>query len=118
LLPAASPSPSPLPTADAGASAAPESSAGEETVGMVDNRFVPTRLTVAAGSTVTWSNHGNNAHTVTSLDGLWDSGTLLHDDQFRFTFTTPGTYRFICRQHLFQGMGGTIVVEARPPPTP
>ncbi len=116
--PVASPSPSPPPTADAGPSAAPESSAGEETMGMVDNRFVPTRLTVAAGTRVTWSNHGNNAHTVTALDGSWDSGTLLHDDQFSFTFTTPGTYQFICRQHLFQGMGGTIVVEERPPPTP
>jgi FtsP/CotA-like multicopper oxidase with cupredoxin domain len=116
--PTASPTPSPPPTADAGASAAPVRSTDEGTMDLVDNRFVPTRLTVAAGSTVTWSNHGNNAHTVTSFDGLWDSGTLLHDDQFSFTFTTPGTYRFICRQHLLQGMGGVITVEERPPPTP
>lgn len=116
---AGSPSPSaPQPTADTGAAVAPASPAHAGTMDMVDNRFQPSRLTVTVGTTVTWSNHGNNAHTVTSFDGLWDSGTLLHGDQFRFTFTAPGTYRFICRQHLLQGMGGTIVVEERPPPTP
>ncbi len=83
---------------------------------IVDNRFEPPRLTVTVGTTVTWTNHGNNAHTVTALDGSWDSGTLLSGDQFRHTFTAAGTYRFICRQHVFQGMGGTVVVvEGQPP---
>lgn len=119
--PADTPSAAPGPSAQPGAEATPaptQGSADTVAVSMLDNRFVPTRLTVAAGTTVTWSNHGNNAHTTTSFDGLWDSGTLLHDDQFSLTFATPGTYQFICRQHLFQGMGGTIVVEERPPPTP
>ncbi|MER3419875.1 MAG: hypothetical protein C4290_04810 [Chloroflexota bacterium] len=112
---ATNPSPYPGPTATPVPT--PETS-DTAAVSMVDNRFVPVRLTVATGTTITWNNAGHNAHTATSFDGLWDSGTLLHDDQFSFTFTRPGTYRFICRQHLFQGMGGVIVVEERPPSTP
>jgi FtsP/CotA-like multicopper oxidase with cupredoxin domain len=108
--------------ATAAPAAMPEPTAVAERGGVradiVDNRFQPARLTVTVGTTVTWSNRGNNAHTVTALDGSWDSGMLLHGDQFSHTFTGPGTYRFICRQHLLQGMGGAITVEEQPPPIP
>jgi plastocyanin len=103
-------------TAVPGLPATPSAVGGAVQAAMVDNRFEPSHLTVTVGTTVTWTNHGNNAHTVTALDGSWDSGTLLSGDQFRHTFTAPGTYRFFCRQHVFQGMGGTVVVvEGQPP---
>ena len=77
---------------------------------MVDDRFMSARLTVAAGTPITWVHSGNNLHTTSSLDGLWDSGTLERDQQFSFIFDQPGTYQYICRQHLLQGMRGTITV--------
>jgi FtsP/CotA-like multicopper oxidase with cupredoxin domain/plastocyanin len=111
---APAPPPPPAPTATPAAAAAPSpaigAGAGEQAL-IVDDRFMPSRFAVKAGTTVTWVNRGNNAHTVTSFSGLWDSGTLLHDDTFSYTFTAPGSYRFICRQHFLQGMGGTVTVE-------
>jgi len=79
---------------------------------MLDNRFAPSRLTVPAGTTVTWVNQGNNQHTSSSLNGLWESGNLQHGDSYSFTFTAPGTYQYICRQHLLQGMSGIIEVTS------
>ncbi|HEY7295187.1 MAG TPA: plastocyanin/azurin family copper-binding protein, partial [Dehalococcoidia bacterium] len=29
---------------------------------------------------------------------------------YSFTFSTPGTYKYYCRQHLLQGMTATITV--------
>ncbi|HET9318993.1 MAG TPA: multicopper oxidase domain-containing protein [Bryobacteraceae bacterium] len=95
------------PTAPAGTPAA--SAAGNQVV-MLDNRFVPPKLTVSAGTTVVWSNSGENSHNTTSLTGLWDSGLLDHGQTFQFTFGQPGTYRFLCSQHFLEGMTGTITV--------
>jgi plastocyanin len=80
-------------------------------VAVRDDRFVSARLTVPAGTTVTWTHRGNNSHTVSAVDGTFESGTLERDDSFSFTFDTPGTYQYLCRQHLLQGMRGTITVE-------
>jgi FtsP/CotA-like multicopper oxidase with cupredoxin domain len=87
-------------------------SAGDTPVMMMDDRFTPGRLSVKPGTTVTWMHSGNNLHTTTALDGSWDSGSLERGQSFSFTFATPGTYQFICRQHLLQGMRGTVTVES------
>lgn len=78
---------------------------------ILDNRFAPTSITVRAGTTIKWLNRGQNIHTTTSLDGLWDSPGLEHRQSFSFTFTKPGEYRYLCRQHLLNGMVGTIIVK-------
>jgi len=104
-------------TVTATPTAAPDNSGGagsSTSVSMVDNRYVPSKLTVAAGTTVSWVNNGNNLHNTTSFDGLWDSGIQQHGDSFQFTFNTPGTYRYICSQHGLEGMTGTITVTAPP----
>ncbi|MBI1741558.1 multicopper oxidase family protein [Candidatus Acetothermia bacterium] len=84
----------------------------EVVVEMLDNRFSPGKLTVKVGTTVTWVNHGNNRHTTTGIDSLlWNSKPTKRDEKFSVTFTKPGTYRYICRQHILNGMVGTIVVQ-------
>ena len=55
--------------------------------------------------------NGNNLHDTSSLDGLWTSGSFERGMSSSFTFTKPGVYRFICRQHFLQGMSGTITVQ-------
>lgn len=60
---------------------------------------------------MTWVNQGTNLHTISSLNAEWESGNLENGERFSFTFTRPGSYAYICRQHLLQGMRGTIVVE-------
>ena len=75
-----------------------------------NDAFSPARLTVAAGSTVTFVNDDDDAHTVTASDGSYDSKGLDTGDVWRHTFAKPGTYRYFCELHPF--MKATIVVKA------
>ena len=107
----------PTPTVAPGSASAPPasanppaSSAGGSTVVLLDNHFNPGSLTIAAGTTVTWQNKGLNFHTTTSFNGLWDSGVIGSGQTYSFTFSTPGTYKYYCRQHFLQGMTATITV--------
>ena len=86
---------------------------------IVDFAFTPATLTVTAGDTVTWTNLDAIAHTVTSTTGAFDSGSLDQGDSFSLTFTTPGTYDYLCTPH--PSMTGSIVVQpaqASTPPAP
>lgn len=80
-------------------------------VPMLDNHFSPARLVVRAGTRVRWVNRGQNIHTTTSLDGLWDSPAVDRRQSFEYTFTKPGDYQYLCRQHLLNGMTGIITVK-------
>lgn len=92
------------------AATATPAAAGGSAVSMVDNHYNPGSLTVPAGTTVTWTNNGVNFHTTTSFNGLWDSTIVPPGQTFSFTFDKPGTYTYYCRQHLLQGMRGTVTV--------
>jgi plastocyanin len=82
----------------------------EDATAKIDNfTFVPARLTVKAGTTVTWRNEDDIPHTVTSSARLFKSKALDTDDSFSFTFTEPGTYEYFCSLH--PRMTATIVVE-------
>jgi plastocyanin len=72
--------------------------------------FVPQRITVKAGTTVTWINDDDAPHTITSSSKLFKSKALDTEDKFAFTFTTPGTYAYFCSLHPH--MTGVVVVEA------
>lgn len=77
----------------------------------IDNfTFNPARITVPAGTTVTWDNADDIPHTVTSSTKLFKSKVLDTADKFSFTFTTPGVFEYFCSLHPH--MTGTIVVEA------
>jgi plastocyanin len=72
--------------------------------------FNPQQITVKAGDTVTWVNHDDIPHTVTSKTMAFRSKAMDTDDKFSFTFATPGTFPYFCALHPH--MTGTIVVEA------
>src|SRR3712207_234399 len=84
----------------------------EVTVRMEDNFFSPANITVEPGTTVTWVQSGNNPHTTTSYDGLWDSGMIEGGSggTFSFTFKEPGTYDYFCIPHEDLGMVGSVTV--------
>jgi plastocyanin len=86
-----------------------EAREGKE-VGLHDNRFEPATLTVPAGTTVRWTNHGQHKHTVTSDAGDWGSKELEHDGFYVYTFSQPGTYPYHCEVHPAE-MRGTIIVK-------
>jgi plastocyanin len=76
----------------------------------IDNfTFNPQKLTVKAGTTVTWTNKDDEPHTVVSDRALWKSPPLDTDDHFSFTFDKPGTYKYFCSIH--PRMEGEIVVK-------
>src|SRR5579885_1661719 len=79
---------------------------------VIDNfTFRPARLTVKAGTKVTWVNRDDVPHTATSSarPRAFHSGTLDTDAQFSFTFTTPGTYDYFCKLH--PRMTGQVIVK-------
>jgi len=76
------------------------------------NRFTPTEIVVAPGTTVTWRSVGGS-HTTTSENGLWDSVDRLPvGESYSFTFNDVGEYAFFCRPHQDQGMTGKVVVRS------
>jgi plastocyanin len=75
--------------------------------------FSPNPLTVAPGSTVTWTNLDGVSHTITADDGSWGSGTLGQGATYSHIFTSPGSYTYHCAIHPF--MKGTVMVTPLPP---
>ena len=88
-------------------------------------RFTPTEITIKAGDTVEWRNIGLIPHTVTAdpkrapssrnielPDGAesFDSGWVTTGQSFRYTFSEPGVYRYICLPHEQARMVGAVIV--------
>lgn len=71
--------------------------------------FSPPTLTVATGTTVTWTNQDDMVHTVTAANGLFRSKGLETGDAYSYTFTTTGTYTYYCALH--PKMTATIIVK-------
>jgi amicyanin len=84
--------------------------AAETEVNIDQFTFYPQRITVKAGTTVTWINEDDVPHTVASSSKVFKSKALDTAGKFSFTFTTPGTYAYICSVHPY--MTGAVVVEA------
>jgi len=62
--------------------------------------FSPKTFTVPAGATVTWTNHDNVPHVVTSADDQFKKSPALKTGQrFSNTFATAGTYSYFCSIH-------------------
>jgi plastocyanin len=66
-------------------------------------------LTVAAGTTVAWTNNDSVAHTSTADASQWNSGSINPGQTFRFTFTAAGRYTYHCAIH--PNMVGTVTVQ-------
>ena len=78
---------------------------------VIDNfSFSPKTFTVPAGATVTWTNHDNAPHVVTSADDQFKKSPVLKTGQrFSNTFATAGTYSYFCSIH--PRMTGKIIVK-------
>jgi plastocyanin len=76
----------------------------------IDNfSFTPQTITVPAGTQVRWTNGDDIPHTVVSEDKIVKSKALDTGEQFTYTFTKPGTYKYFCSLH--PKMTGTVVVQ-------
>jgi len=70
---------------------------------------MPDDLNVAVGTTVTWTNTDSVAHTSTSDEAGWNSGSIGPGRQFSVAFQNAGTFSYHCTIH--PGMVGTVVVR-------
>ncbi|MEU2041273.1 cupredoxin domain-containing protein [Nocardia niwae] len=81
------------------------------TVAVDDMKFSPAEVTVAVGDTVTWKFGDKVPH---SVQGIGDkamgiNSPIFDKGEWSYTFTTPGTYRYLCSLH--PEMRGTITVR-------
>jgi len=83
--------------------------AADTEVKIDQHAFIPQRVAVKAGTTVTWVNLDDEPHTVFSDAGLFRSSALATQEHFSFKFETAGTYHYRCSIH--PRMLGTIIVE-------
>ena len=77
----------------------------------IDNfSFSPNTLTLSVGATVTWINHDNVPHVVSSAGNQFKESTVLKTGQtFSHIFMATGTYSYFCSIH--PRMTGKIIVK-------
>jgi plastocyanin len=67
-------------------------------------------LTIKPGTTVTWTNNDPGMlHTITAVDGSFDSGFLNEGDTWSHTFNDPGEFEYFCTPHPW--MRAKVIVE-------
>lgn len=71
-------------------------------------KFEPTRIAVASGTTVTWTNHDNFTHSV-QVDGQSEVHMMRPGESAQITFSAPGEYHYVCTLHA-QNMQGNVSV--------
>lgn len=92
-------------------------------VQMLDNRYVPADVEVAAGGTLEFVNDGRVDHNVIDAGGGFDSrdggvGDHGPGEAWSYTFTEPGVHTIYCSLHAtknnatgeWSGMVGTVTV--------
>ncbi|MGZ4586034.1 MAG: cupredoxin domain-containing protein [Mycobacterium sp.] len=87
---------------------APAAPVGGNQVNIDGFAFAPATLTVAAGTTVTWTNRDEEPHTVAASDGSFHSPGMGTGATYTHTFTDAGTYDYVCS--IRPMMHGTVVV--------
>ena len=66
-------------------------------------------LTIPVGTTVTWTNEDSILHTVTAVDGSFDSGFYGEGESWSYTFDEAGEYEYLCTPHPW--MRAKVIVE-------
>jgi plastocyanin len=79
-------------------------------VALEDFYSEPANAAIQPGDTIIWVNEGNRPHTVTSVDGQFDSEVLNPGESFMLTFPEAGTFSYYCEIH--PSMTGSVIVGA------
>ena len=83
---------------------------------LTDECYLPYSLEIWVGDTVSWNNVDSAAHTVTSgtpnkHDDDFDSGIMMVNQSWEFTFTDSWEYDYYCTLHPW--MKGTVSVNQK-----
>jgi alcohol dehydrogenase (cytochrome c) len=79
------------------------------TLRMEDYRFLPVRVQVPVGTTLTWQNFGATTHTATDNKGAFDTGEIAPGQSASVTLSSPGIYTYSCLPHPW--MISQVVVQ-------
>ncbi len=89
-------------------------------------KFLPMSVTIDKGDTVEWINNAQSLHSVTTNPSVaqdpkdvslpagakpFDSGFMPPGAKWSYTFTVPGTYKYLCLPHEKDHMVGVIEVK-------
>lgn len=89
-------------------------------------KFMPMTVTIQKGDTVEWINNAASLHSVTTNPAVaqdpkdvsapkdakpFDSGFMPPGAKWSYTFTVPGTYKYLCLPHEKDQMTGIVVVK-------
>jgi plastocyanin len=98
--------------------AAQPAAAATHSIAISGYTFSPAAMTITAGDTVTWTNDDQAPHDVTTTSGpvAIHGSTMSKGQSWSYTFTTPGTYSYICSIHPDMTASLTVVA-AHPAPT-
>ncbi len=88
--------------------AGPAEARAGASVTVADMAFSPGSVTVGLGQRVTWTFQDSVAHTSTSDQGFWDSGTRSGGATYSRTFTSAGSFAYHCTIHTM--MRGKVAV--------
>ena len=109
--PSASVSVSPTPRITPNATKTPTPSPVAHNATIQGFAYIPATLTVRRGDTISFRNLDSVAHTVTALNGAFDTGSI-NPGQVATLMTAnlaPGTYQYTCTPH--PSMRGTLIVQ-------
>lgn len=90
----------------------PAEAFGSTIVIIRDFQFTPQTVRVPPGTKVTWVNcgpSGDESHTSTSNNSVWNSGLLAPGATFTREFPQAGSFPYHCTPH--PGMTGAVTVE-------
>src|ERR1051326_4360748 len=91
----------------------PSAGGGQASVNIVDFAFDPAAVTINVNDSVVWTWVGPTIHTTTSTTGLWDSGIMSSTaPQFTHTFSSSGSFPYICTLHPFMTASVTVTPPA------
>jgi amicyanin len=80
------------------------------TIHIQNSAFKPAKITVAAGTTVTWINDDEDLpHNIAAAGNAFESKLLGTGQIYSFTFAKPGTYEYFCTIHPY--MRGKVIVK-------
>jgi len=89
-------------------------------------KFMPMSVTIQKGDTVEWINNAQSLHSETTNPAVaqdpkdvsapkdakpFDSGFMPPGAKWSYTFTVPGTYKYLCLPHEKDKMTGIVVVK-------
>ena len=83
------------------------------TLSVLDSCFNGIAHSAPVGQTLTVSNEGQLPHTLTSIDGSFDTGQLLPGESASLSFDVAGIYKVFCTLHGSidgSGMAGVLIV--------